>query len=775
MKSRRLGHKKTVSTLPLKVSNFRGGYIDDRGQMWTWGDNLDGCLGVGSTLAQLAGATTPMKVLGDFNFKKVCFGGEQSFAIDELGHGWGWGLNLSGNLGNLTKNPANSPVSVAGGFSFKAIHAGASNTVAVNGFDGSIWGWGSNGLGELGNLTLTGASSPVSIAGGMSFTDVKTNTGFSMGLQSDGSAWCWGLGTEGQLGNQNTTATSSPVSVVGGHNFTKIDCAAQLVTLTMYSTNFGLKSSDGSIWAWGSSRGGKLGNNTAASASSTSSPVSVVGGISFTNVFTNDICTYGLQANGTLWAWGINTWGNLGDNTTTTRSSPVSVLGSGDISFINVTGCGGDWTIGSNGPTLALDVNGNLWSWGSWINGQTGLGTYRAPDVYTVQASPVPVMHQVQRMRYREPNSFGGRTITLPKVTARSNVRFFLTEDGQVWSWGSFQNLLNCRYYDRVAIKDHRLYGLTQPRRTLVTPSFKATDVSSGTSFAAVVTSVGEVWAWGANSSGQLGQQNTTTTSSPVSVVGGHSFTQISCGPNFIMGLKAGDGSVWEWGVNDNGQLGQGTNTNNTSSPVSVVGGHSFIKVSAGDLFSVGLKASGDVWCWGRGTVGRLGTGNNNSVSSPVSVVGGFSFIDIATGLYHTLALLATGAIWSWGRNNMSQCGNNNQAAQNSPVSVSGSGTRSYTSIFAGDSSSLGINGTALYGWGLKSETGGGTASYFAVPTAIDTAYSWSKISSGTTSTIGLTTAGILMAWGSAVNTMNYYDFASGVNSPIAVTTFYPF
>jgi len=137
----------------------------------------------------------------------------------------------------------------------------------------------------------------------------------------------------------------------------------------------------------------------------------------------------------------------------------------------------------------------------------------------------------------------------------------------------------------------------------------------------ALKSSDGSVWAWGTNANGSAGDNTAAARSSPVSVVGGHSFNVIAAGTDTSFALKSSDGSLWSWGLNTNDQLGDGTIINR-SSPVSVIGGHSFIKVAGSGTSTYALKADGSVWAWGKRTSGGLGNNTANSIRSPEQVVG---------------------------------------------------------------------------------------------------------------------------------------------------------
>jgi alpha-tubulin suppressor-like RCC1 family protein len=197
----------------------------------------------------------------------------------------------------------------------------------------------------LGDGTTTDRRSPVSVVGG--FTDwvqIATGSYHTAAVRANGSAWCWGDNFSGQLGDGTTTRRSSPVSVVGGFtNWVQISAGG-----ASNGEHTAAVRANGTAWAWGGNPTGELGDGTT---TARSSPVSVVGGftdwvqISAGGDFNGQ--TVAVRANGTAWGWGYNISGMLGDGTTTSRRSPVSVVG-GFTDWVQIS-AGGEHTAAIRG------------------------------------------------------------------------------------------------------------------------------------------------------------------------------------------------------------------------------------------------------------------------------------------------------------------------------------------------------------------------------------------------------------------------------------------
>ena len=368
--------------------------------------------------------------------------------------------------------------------------------------------------------------------------------------------------------------------------------------------------------------------------------------------------------NNSAWTWGMGGNGARGDNAIGCVSSPVSVVGGfTDWCQIVVGGFGGATT----GHGHAVRTNGTLWSWGYWGRGVLGNnGTYGVGS-----SSPVSVT--------------GGFTDWCQVTTNRFNTSFAaaVRQNGTAWAWA-------CNNYGQLG--DNTTTNRFSPV-SVVGGFTNWCQVSAGDKHLLGVRTNGTLYAWGAASAGQLGNNCTTTRSSPVSVVGGFTdWCQVSAGSNNSIAVRQ-NGTLWGWGANGSGRLGDGT-TSDRSSPVSVVGGFTdWCQVSA-YYSSLAVRTNGTLWAWGYNTKGQLGDNTTVSKSSPVSVVGGFTDWCQVAASGASLAVRQNGTAWAWGLNNAGQLGDNTTVSKSSPISVIG-GFTDWCQVSTGYGLSAGIRSTA--------------------------------------------------------------------------------
>ncbi|MHB1418241.1 MAG: RCC1 domain-containing protein [Bacillota bacterium] len=336
--------------------------------------------------------------------------------------------------------------------------------------------------------------------------------------------------------------------------------------------------------------------------------------------------TLALKSDGTVWAWGANNSGQLGNGTTTNSSVPVQVNNLANIIAVAAGGA----------HSLALKADGTVWAWGNNYYGQIGDGTFANRN------TPV----QVKKV--------DGTYLTGIIAIAAGNVHsLVLKSDGSVWAWGhnGYYQLGDGTQISSIVAK--QVNGVTN-----------AVAVSAGFEFSLALLQNGNVLGWGKNNHYEIQgapiPQPTPTTLSGVSNV-----KAISAGPDFTMVLK-NDGSVWTAGNNSYGQLGHG-NYGFDEGFAQILTGVAQISAAQGDGYAI--KSDGTVWGWGGNGNGELGLGNNNMKTSPVILpLSNVQSIAAAYGKVH--ALNPDGSISAAGSNNYGQLGDGTTVDKNTPVLV---------------------------------------------------------------------------------------------------------
>jgi alpha-tubulin suppressor-like RCC1 family protein len=337
-------------------------------ELWLWGRGTNGSLGNNAAILISSPVQT---VSGGNNWRSVSLGTNHSAAIKTNGTLWLWGGGSCGRLGDNTTISKSSPVqTVSGGINWRSVSAGDLHTAAIK-TDGTLWLWGSGTGGRLGDNTVVSKSSPVqTISGGKNWKQVSLGNAHSAAIKTDGTLWTWGLNNCGSpLGNNTSLPTSSPVQTVsGGTNWRSVSAGC--------SHTAAIKT-DGTLWLWGSNQAGRLGTNNT---TNRSSPVQTIsGGTNWKQVSLGNSGehTAAIKTDGTLWLWGSGTGGRLGDNTTISKSSPVQTISGGK-----------NWrTVSAGGSyTAAIKTDGTLWLWGDNRCGPIGDGTTssRSSPVQTV-------------------------------------------------------------------------------------------------------------------------------------------------------------------------------------------------------------------------------------------------------------------------------------------------------------------------------------------------------------------------------------------------------
>ena len=371
----------------------------------------------------------------------------------------------------------------------------------------------------------------------------------------------------------------------------------------------------------------KTGTNASAT---TTAAYAITGDVTAPMIAAGGQHSLAVRNDGTAWAWGANTVGQIGDGTTTSpRLIPKIVTGL----------TGGVLATGGDGHSHVLKGGGALVGFGVNTNGRIGDGTT------TSRLYPEPLTG----------------ILAVVDVEDGDDHTIAMKGDGTIWTWGNNAS---------GQIGDGTTTQRTSP--TQITSVTSVSAVAAGYRFSLALKQDGTIRAWGEGSTGQLGNGSTSDSSSPVQVGTIGNATAIAAGAEHALAVLS-DGTVVAWGDNYFGQLGDGT-TVDRSSPVAVAGLDDVVAVGAGNSFSVALKHDGSVWTWGANATGALGDGTTTDRGSPAQISGLSDVVQIAVGDQFVLAMTSDATVYGWGKNSAGQLGDGTTVDHLSPFAISGPG-----------------------------------------------------------------------------------------------------
>lgn len=569
--------------------------------------------------------------------------------------------------------------------------------------DGTVWGWGINNFGEVGNGIRNYQSSPALAQGLPRVTAMARGDGFSLALAADGTLWSWGDNSAGALGRP----------APGGFSLTPapIPSLPPMAAVVAGPKHVLAVAQDGSVYGWGSNVFNEVGSNSGTLP--VTAPVVVAGLPTITAVAAGASFSLALAANGTVWGWGYNSLGNMGLGFTS-----LNVLPPAQAKNLN-----GVVRIGAgNGYALALRIDGTLWGWGDNGAGQLGIG---AASAAVTSPGPITTLQNVVSFATGNQHALA------------------VKNDGTVWSWGSNENF--------GALGNGVQMG-NVPTPTQVAGLTGMEQVFAGFGFSGCIADDGSMWTWGHNSQGQLGIGLGLQEPLPTLVNGLNQVTAVAAGGSHSLAIR-NDGGVWAWGSNGNGQLGIGS----TTPPVTDIPRHistlaNMTAIDAGLAHGIARRSDGTIHTWGYNLSGAIGNGSTaNPVSTPYHVnVAGAQFTSVAAGTGHTLALRSTGTVYAWGANNLGQIGSGVTSASPTLTPFLNPTLTSIAAVSAGGSHNLALrNDGTVWAWGENFNGQVGVSPVSAsVPTPQQVLTGIAAVAAGLSHSVALGTDGTVWTWG---------------------------
>lgn len=658
--------------------------LKEDGTVWAWGAGASGRLGNGSTANQ----TEEVQVLAPDgkgplkNVKDISVGYDSASALLEDGTVVSWGDNGSANLGDGTSTASSIPVYVVDSEGEKIqniiqIAKGNDVNLALT-KDGEVYSWGYNAYGQLGIGSTTNSSYAVKVKEPTGKGTIKgilevfAGMHHTVMLAEDGTVWAMGLNDAGQLGDGTTTDRSLPVqSKIAGVDKLVISAHSQMAI-----------KEDGSFWTWGWNAYGQLSDGTTTNRATPIQPK-----WDSTTVVTDVIdmgsagtTHYILDSNHRVYAVGLNSTGQVGDNTTTNRSYFIEVKAKygetlpNNIVKIsqsiarpsNSTDTAVGYFIREDGCVLGAGKNSSYQLFGKNTD---VLKTAKEMKNSYIEITPRVIYNEIgvnQKLNINTVENFNmyATKPVLGTITWSSSNEQIATvdEQGNVTGKAEGQTTIIAKdskngYIAMATVYVTRQNAITVPQ------------VAQGQKFTIVLKADGTVWATGQNNYGQCGIGNGETNLcelQPVKTAEGkelNNIVKIASGLEHTLALTK-DGKVYSWGYNNNGQLGNNSKTNqnvanfmldeNGDTPVENV-----VDIAAGNTHSTILKENGEVYAVGENTYGQIGDNTLVNKMLLTQVEEMQNVVQIANGGYHTVMLRGDGTVWAVGRNRYGELGMN--------------------------------------------------------------------------------------------------------------------
>ena len=602
----------------IAVGNGHSCALKKAGSLWCWGEGYRSGLSNGTTINQ----SLPVQIGVEMNWQTISAEGVNTCSIKVEGSLWCWVSKGSEGFGTGALVNQTIPLQIGVELDWQAIDVAVYHACALK-KEGSLWCLNSYSLGQQADTITVNRYKFVKIGIAMDWQTIAVGSSHTCALKNENSLWCWGSNNWGQLGDGTLANQSIPVKIGVAMDWQVVSTGGDLISGNGHTC--ALKK-EGSVWCWGNNSFSQLGDGTSANKSK---PVQIGVTKDWLAIFAGGIYTCALKKESSIWCWGGFQLGQLDSSTPkldsyslTNRFTPIQL------------GVTTDWmTIDAgDGHMCVIKTEGSLWCWGHNDNGQLGDGTR------VFKNTPVQI----------------GITADWREISAGGWHTCGIKTEGSLWCWGF--NL----YGQLGNGKAGYIESKNMPVQIGIDMDWQK--IAAGGAHTCALKTEGSLWCWGNNDYGQQGAGNAGYSQiiiAPVQIGTTLDWQTIAVSDSHTCALKM-EGSLWCWGSNTWGQIGNG-NTTDQSKPVQIGMNKYWTTIStgggAGKSTSCAVDKEGSLWCWGNNFYGQLGDGSNVDKSLPTLVSNFSKGNQIVIGYHHICSIDMEGFLWCWGSNHFGQLG----------------------------------------------------------------------------------------------------------------------
>jgi alpha-tubulin suppressor-like RCC1 family protein len=522
-----------------------------------------------------------------------------------------WGSNNLGQLGNGTTTNSATPVPILTISNIVGLTAGYNHTCALNS-TGNVYCWGDNTYGQLGISSFTGQTSPTLIVGlnniqSLAYID---NAWHTCAIDTSGDVYCWGYNGSGQLGDGTSLTRNTPVMIEGLTSITNVTIGSVQGNINSgYTCSL---SSSNSAYCFGDYTSFLAPDPAGVSKATTPTLIDGLDPvIDFAAGYSHSCGLIG--ADGSVNCWGANGYGQIGDGTVIRRVNPTAATGVSSTVHLD----------NGRDHSCALGSDGTLYCWGGNGSGQLGAGNaLRQTGIISVTGVPT----------------------TISSFSLGFEYTCAITTDNNPYCWG---------YNGYGQLGDGTTINRLSPVAVQGLPASSANFLIARYTHSCSIMNNGDLYCWGNNEYGQLGDGTTVNKLSATYINGVSNAIDVTTGYFHTCALTS-DGTLYCWGLNNFGQFGDGT-TNPSLTPVEIGNYPTAASLGSGGYHTCMVFNDGSISCWGRNLDGELGDGTTNNAYSPISISGISEVAALDGGGTHTCAITTSGGMYCWGNNNKEQ------------------------------------------------------------------------------------------------------------------------